>query len=1784
MVSSIFDDLPQITEENRSTLRRSHWNRSDAVSTLTRVNRSGDPIREVSKPKAAIRRIRRRIRREHEESWGSKKPTISQKQSLQNDLDEAYDTFLMRQRESEAAQSRAARRLEVVQSIEQKNSDELTRHERKIRDKRHTNRTERKVRSRKRILNKSRRAGENVNSLFAESERRDVLRNRKNTSLEIDVEDDSAIVEGSKLDVHVEEHELIDFLFSNNLVTECAIQTEAESIEEQIFRVQEAYKFQAGYDHEHPIAHMISKAGGFSNLITFLYQMFRSRNQGDYIAAIWQYVSYVNSESIKIKLVSELIAYIKKYWYLIHNESYGGRSPFYVNRPSIRTESYLTDTFESMSFFLDSILTSDFLIQIKNFILGVISFKYFDCELTRLFKREAGDVDSMSITDFIQHMLKSIGTLLRYGDSIADGLPLQDVILSSQPVDKLVTRGRDLMLWEDKLFTGLPVIGQKCARSYAIEMKEITDPLEILKKKVPSHGREYRKITRALAQLHTSQNSVRLKIEGKNRSTPVGVIIHGTPGIGKSRILLRVCSIWSAAKERIFHESHMYTRVLASEYWAEYEPFSHPIIHYSEAGNKSKPQVQRSGDDSIKELISLVDSIEHPVNMSESKQKGKVKAIPEMVILDCNDAGLNFNVLFNNPSAYERRFIYIEPTVKPEFRVEGGTAIDIQKSMDAGGDLMDRWLFKIVRKIPITNIRSVDQVLCSGIDINELGDVLTDLFRSHIEEQQNVKDQVDTQYYGPMENKSDLSDSFDHCDYSDEKYPSESESSSYDIVTESGLGQNIGDLRYRFFSNLRSLYLDIPNMLEQGFEWTKFHWYMYLLPMLLFIKPYALYVAVFTWEVLVPTFGIILGYILWILCFICTFFKPSWRSDLKLYAFQSVLQGMVNETRINIIRRYHDLAGINYVEHVVKTSRYDQLILTAEILAVFVGSYAAWTFSTRKKKVSSSGVSLEAQQSKFYNPHGLNRKLNDIEEKCDTDDEFLPVPNVLTPHWNSREVVLNHAVTRNRTEDIYRTVRRNVLKVRVLGDLPINTHLLGVQGNLALINKHSFGQNEKGPWTVSVPNNRRFDKCNVWSDTVVTKNDLVVVSDDIVMFQLKHQSFRNILNYFTTDIKQCEEYDAIVASVQKYHTKAIVPNNVLQIPDQVAHRGFLMNQVQVYKWHNHAQSLCGTPILSFIDKNLVITSMHTAANQINGDCYGSPVFKCDVERSILALTSSNRMMNIVSEGKLEKCCDLEDPNFKSPFRFEQLHGLRYFGRTRDNVNMNQKSVLTLTPIHEDLRDLYPVDFVDEEGNDIYGPPPLQPFVRDGDYISPWNIALRKMNKAGISLNSKTLCKVVDVIAERADSFEGKVAPIPLESAINGKDGSIAKRINASTGGGDGFVGKKSDHIPIVFPREHIREPTDQLKHSVVQIIETYMRGETVGSRYTAHLKDEARLMSKNRDGKTRVFYGAPIDILIVQRMYIYPLYLAMMQHTDIFCAAVGIDMYLGADKLVNDLLENSDIFMEGDYSSYDQTIPFDVRHAAATVVYDFAERFGYNEDALCVLRGILTEELFPIIKMNGDVFMTSIQTSGKLGTAENNSIIGMILVMYYWYRNTSDHFYDHVCLRTYGDDLIASVSPESVGFMNNLSYRDFCAGVYHMKFTPAVKTDSFSLNLTVDEITFLKRSFRFSTTLDRFVAPLDFTSIAKMGIYYMPSSHVGTSKHILDIGISSLWELFLHCDSEEEYSFYLDKWKEILISSFPDLALNDLDKLPDYERLLLHFQKDSSEDEFIDDLDGRDFE
>lgn len=824
---------------------------------------------------------------------------------------------------------------------------------------------------------------------------------------------------------------------------------------------------------------------------------------------------------------------------------------------------------------------------------------------------------------------------------------------------------------------------------------------------------------------------------------------------------------------------------------------------------------------------------------------------------------------------------------------------------------------------------------------------------------------------------------------------------------------------------------------------------------------------------------------------------------------------------------------------------------------------------------------MKSQASTFYTQDESNSRLQEIEKSAKCSRPFVPVKVETKNDWNvvSCKPSLHTSGGSSLCTIALHNTRRVVVK-RPNGT-ECNTCILGLKGNLALINTHAITRDVVGvKLLVSRTGMVKADD-TVHPESTLSSTDYAHGPNDLTLIRVSGLHFLDIMKHLAPDDYRPTFAEAWVGGKK---TTASLMELTNKIPD-VNIGEIDMTHGYLYSWPEHFGGACGTPVVLQRSQGFSIMGIHTAgavgSEKGMSNIFSRPI----VERMISSLPDV--LLNLNSESSefwMKEKFDMPSP--KSVFRHEQLHGLEYFGKLPGPVMAHGKSHVAQTYMSKSLSKPFK-EILNFVPTTFYKAPMMEPTMVDGNYVSPWNIGLKNMSTQRPSLDKKILLKCIDVFTQHiidglADSLVTSLSPWDMEAAINGcVDDPFCRRIDASKSAGFGYKGSKSKYMPIVQEREGyvVREADSDLKKRICDIIASYERNECADTVYVASLKDEPRDIKKVIQGKTRIFYISSMPDLVVCHMFLGPFYTLMVSHSHVFGAGLGSNMHKDGHKLRTSLSEFSSNIMEGDYSKYDQAMPFDIGWAAATVVHRVLKKLGYNEYALNMVQGILSDGLFVNVEVLKDFFCyPGLQPSGKYATAEDNSLRGILLLMYAFYSNpVLSHldFFDKVKPLVYGDDVLAAVKDDVSDNYNNIYYADACKHLYGMDFTSSAKDAVLHKFVSLDDMSFLKRKFVYSETLMQYVAPLDMNSIFKTLAWYIPSNQVNPETQFLSVLQSTVREIFFHTiENPNKYNKMRDFLIDLYIENF---SISDhhvvRGSIPTYDELIACFQLKPESDE-----------
>jgi len=1385
----------------------------------------------------------------------------------------------------------------------------------------------------------------------------------------------------------------------------------------------------------------------------------------------------------------------------------------------MRSESYFVKEDFSLKRFFDIILSAKVVQSLRTLVLNLVGLKFFKKETSIKFIKMLGPPNKISLLDFSYNICESIDNMINfcrdvyYTGSFMGALKRRDAELSFiESSYELTLEAETVYLGDDLNFVDKEFMKNRVSAKVFIDKikKKIIEGDDIKRRQKTKGTFDAR-----LYLLKSIANDILFKMQTKSRVAPFGVVIYGPPQIGKSSMLTHFYKLFCKHKGYVYSKDLVYDRNPKSSYWDNHDPLVQPIIHYPEIGSVSKNIAKNKGDETVDELLMVSDSQPFSAEKSRAEEKGKCLIMPELLTIDCNDPAMNLEVTNNNPAAIRRRFVYVEAEVRSEYRKENSNALDTDK-VEGIANKMDLWNFRVYRQDP-KNLKESTIVYYKNkngqitMDIFDLSSLFMRLFEEHDQAQVKFKNAINETIdkYLPESIKSEGL-------YFDPKHD-------YKLI--------ILCISSFFFP------LIIP-FIVLYFMFQGFVKYMYgILSFKVFFMLYALGFNPATYirhqiDYKIESYKIKCKRI-------CSY---MWR-----WSKSKIISDPEFEEEKDFIK--YDIFPI-YISGLFI------FIISISLLKIF------FSFLKLLRTVTFKSESEIIESSNTFTPDNIDEHLQKVEsltacafplpKKKGDDDKNYDVVEQTTPRY-----VVDH-MRLNNPEQIHSAIMKNVRFVayQYKDGKCGKAHGIGLCGDFILLNNHTFAN--KTCVRVAISNGPKANNVKYFD---VDYDYVIPVGTDSVIIRVFGTLFRDITPYLCNFKGMNKSFPGFLGShtITLHQAQAAYPVNGVQ--------PFILKQPLTYIKHDHKDGDCGLPIVAVLQRQTFLLGIHSAGEDGGQFCFGDVLNKDSIVDAI-ARNSNHGIMNIVSEGaiRLKAGSTLEQISRRSPLLFENTPGLNFIGHMTNFPNITPISRLQRTELIDKIEYLIDLSPYRSDGNLKYLPP-LMKFSRiNGQYIAPLNNFVKKVGIVKSDIDRTIMDKTIEVISSYLIKSLKEVGidnlhPFSFDIAQNGfPENFYIRSMKCSTSGGVLLPGKKEKYcsnVELPFKKDG-KVPNFIVKEQVMETISAYLKGENSYSLVGAQLKDEPRSYDKVQIGKTRVFAMSSYDMTLVNRMYLMPFYSLMCEHRDIFCTKVGINMHSSeAGDIYAKLSSFSNFVMEGDYGGYDTSMPVGIGLIANSIVYEVLKSFGYNDDALKIVKGILTDNLYPTICMEGNIFVApGFQPSGKYATAEDNSLRGLALLVFSFIQMCTKFgegmdcnvrtdfepadFFKLFLPITYGDDMLCGVKSCISSNFNNVTYAHFVSRVFGMEFTSTEKTKVLYPFKDINHISFLKRTFKDSKLLNRKVAVLDKDSMVKSLTYVLPSTEVSVETQTVETMISVLRELFFYCDSVNQYNHYRFKFLKVV--------------------------------------------
>jgi hypothetical protein len=393
----------------------------------------------------------------------------------------------------------------------------------------------------------------------------------------------------------------------------------------------------------------------------------------------------------------------------------------------------------------------------------------------------------------------------------------------------------------------------------------------------------------------------------------------------------------------------------------------------------------------------------------------------------------------------------------------------------------------------------------------------------------------------------------------------------------------------------------------------------------------------------------------------------------------------------------------------------------------------------------------------------------------------------------------------------------------------------------------------------------------------------------------------------------------------------------------------------------------------------------------------------------------------------------------------------------------------------------------------------------------------------------------DLLQGLPDGWQGQLLELSDQAAVNGLPGvKYIDRINVNSSMGFPWNKTKKQFLQPAVSSKYPEGVTfdEDVWARVRSIDETYKQGRRAYPVFMGHNKDEAVTKAKQEAKKTRFFAGGPVDWSLEVRKRLLSFVKLVQENKMTFEAGPGtVCQSLEWQQMREYLTQfGCDQIVAGDYKGFDKHMIADFILAAFWIIAELHRAAGHSDEYARVIMGIGHDVAFPLMNVRGELIMFyGTNPSGHPLTVIINSLVNSLYMRYAYVKlgGRANTFKQSVALMTYGDDNVMGVSKSTPFFNHTAIQREL--ETIGVTYTMADKESESVPYIHIDDVSFLKRKWRFDMDVGAYLCPLEEDSIRKSLMCWLPSKTIDQHAQMVAVMQSAAREYFWYGREKFEY-------------------------------------------------------
>jgi hypothetical protein len=1197
----------------------------------------------------------------------------------------------------------------------------------------------------------------------------------------------------------------------------------------------------------------------------------------------------------------------------------------------------------------------------------------------------------------------------------------------------------------------------------------------------------------------------------RSRKSPFGVLIHGKSGVAKSSVMNMLFYYYAKLRGLSNSESAKFTRNSLIEHWTNFDSDKWCIVLDDVAFmNPNKcPDI----DPTLKDMILIMNNVAYAPAQAALEDKGKTPVLSELVLASTNTIDMNAFEYFSDPLAVQRRLPYVVTVeVREEFCLPGSHMLDSSKAVTKPGEFPDFWRFIVSTVEPIMEGKKERGKIVERVVYERSTDFLKDFA------EQVMKHRVNQDTCMAC---NDVMKGIEICPMClAPRYVCKCPmlQAAETVITQQPVWTQ---------SPQTSLF----------WSWTT-GWFVYF---------YMFYVRFYVWMFKFSFCMKLVRLVLYYRCLRSTVYSLLLWSVPGSYQVQ--LLGLLNSIS-NVPAEWRKLSS--------------NMKLVIAVATSVVGTYAVTKFTTKgnDKPLENSITKMRAGENWSFektvvvgDPQKVEpvrlamdsqgNKFNTTEEQMvveqrqnvwynptvETTPMDLPVASqslVNVPLDTVKSIFGNNVVALRVSY-----VRGTDRVVRTLGGVYLTSQCLLTQPHLFADDVDDF--------SVTIIQGSVVDGVTPNVSFKLKRSEIVFRKDmELCMFKTIHNQPKRDIRKFWLEKQDLTVTRMLV--IQRGLDGLLVTKRIVN--------AVRMDEVPIPQLgvtipvHMGLQDVaskngdCGSLAIADIPRGLVLCGMHILGRERQ---VGEMIITLDVLEGMIEELDSNDFMPLkvqCGDSPVLTCSkhqyNLGPVDVRSKVRYLDQGTVRVYG-TLIGARARPKSNVCATPLQEEMCEHFGVGIE-------HCAPALKGY-------EPWRRNLNEMVKPFCDIDREKIDRCVrsyfnDILAELPKGWEAEMHFLSKKAAVNGLPGvQYVDGINRSSSMGFPFSTSKKHYLTEdtseVYPDgvTFCQEVWDQYD----EIIKCYKEGRRANPIFNANLKDEPVPIQKFLIKKTRVFTGSPVAWSLVTRSRLLTFVRLVQKNKFAFEAAPGVVTMSSEWGRLRDYLTafGDDRLFAGDYGHYDKGMIAYLILCAFMMIARFYQEAGFSGEECQEILCIGYDVAFSWCNFDGDLLQFfGTNPSGHPLTVIINSLVNSIYMrVAYLLTNPKEEvetFKQNVHLMTYGDDNAGGVR-EGVDWFNHTSISAALATL-GLEYTMADKKSVSVPYIHIDEVSFLKRKWRWDADMEQFLCPLEKASITKALTVWVASGTIDPIQQMAAVIVAMHDEFFFYGKEEFEtqHKFFLE--------------------------------------------------